>query len=110
VIALVPYFLLLAPQFRHSDSSSLPSVGLCFSRSLVRSGTRRVACGAPMASRAADFTAVTARNGFGFFLFAMKNATADLPRSRGSDRVRPALRVWTNYAIIDSEQLRFSHY
>lgn len=59
----------------YSDPSSWPSVGLCFWREeRFLSGTRRVGGGAPMASRAADFTAVTARNGFGFFFLRLPMA------------------------------------
>lgn len=55
-------------------------MGLCFSlRRFFLSGTRRVAGGAPSFSRAASFTAFTARNALGFFLFAIRADHAGAP-------------------------------
>lgn len=54
------------------SASILGSVGLCFGRVFfLTSGSNRVGGGAPMCSRAADLTAVTALNGLGFFFFAI---------------------------------------
>jgi len=51
--------------------NNLPNVGLCFSRFGLDDSSRRVAGGLPNTLRAADFTAVTARNGLAFFFRAI---------------------------------------
>jgi hypothetical protein len=58
----------------YSSLSSSPRVGLCFSRVrfFFRSGTVRVGGGVPTCSRAAAFTAFTARNAFVFFRFGKR--------------------------------------
>jgi hypothetical protein len=66
------------------SESNLGKVGLCLGRAFFfTSGSKRVGGGAPMCSRAADFTAVTARNGLGFLFFAISG-----------------LRLHRHYAII----------
>ena len=58
-----------AEGYIHSSDSSLPRVGLCFStfRDSFNVGIRCVGGGAPITSRASDFTALVALNFF-FFL------------------------------------------
>jgi hypothetical protein len=60
----------------HSCCSSFPSVSLCFSPDFPNfpffvPGSTCSGRGLPMRSRASAFTAVTARNGFGFFFFGI---------------------------------------
>ena len=59
---------------QNSPERSFRVVGLCLglvrARFFLSFSTRRVGGTAPICTRAIAFTAVTARNGFGFFFFA----------------------------------------
>lgn len=81
-----------------SCESSFPIVGLCFSCDFLVVGVCvEVGRGEPITFRAADFTAVAARNGFFFGFFAMLHSRRLLAYNRCG-----AFRAWKNVTSLMS--------